>query len=425
MPMTDMSLVTRSLRAHRLSTIVTALMVAIGVALLMVLLTVRDSASRAFLRGTGNMHLLVSAQESRLESVLNSVFHSGVPQRVVTWDKFQAVASLPPVDWALATVQGDNYRGYATMGVQPPFFEKFLPDGASPMTLASGTFFRAGEAGVFDVVLGSSAAAGTGLKVGDTLTITHGTDEKGHVHDEFKFTVSGVLSPTGTAHDRVVFVTAESKWIVHADEFRAQAARAAGKSEHEEPTTANLTPAEKPVTAIYVKMRATPTIAQVATIVRNELGLTAAYPASEIRRLLGIVGNADVVLIGIAIIVMLSGALSVMLALYNSMEHRRRQLAVLRVLGASQERLLSLVLSESAAIGLIGAVIGLVVAAIAGQVTAAFLSGALGVPISGAVDPVWAIIVVSGAVLLSALAGLVPAIRAYRTPVISSLRPIG
>ena len=95
MPMTDMSLVTRSLRAHRLSTIVTALMVAIGVALLMVLLTVRDSASRAFLRGTGNMHLLVSAQESRLESVLNSVFHSGIPQRVVTWDKFQAVASLP------------------------------------------------------------------------------------------------------------------------------------------------------------------------------------------------------------------------------------------------------------------------------------------------------------------------------------------
>jgi putative ABC transport system permease protein len=425
MPMTDMSLVARSLRAHRLSTIVTSLMVAIGVALLMTLLTVRDSASRAFLRGTGNMHLLVSAQESRLESVLNSVFHSGIPQRVVTWEQFRSVASLPPVEWALATVQGDNYRGYATMGVQPAFFEKFLPDGATPMSVSAGTFFREGDAGVFDVVLGSLAASGAGLNVGDTLTITHGADEKGQHHEEFKFTIAGVLAPTGTAHDRVVFVTAESKWIVHADEFRQQAARAAGAAWHEEPTPANLTPAEKPVTAIYVKMKATPTIAQVATLVRNELGLTAAYPASEVRRLLGIVGNADVVLIGIALIVMVSGALGVMLALYNSMEHRRRQLAVLRVLGASKERLLSLVLSESAAIGLLGALLGLVIAIVGTQVTAVFLSGALGVPISGAIDPLWAIIVVSGTVLLSAVAGLVPAVRAYRTPVIRNLRPIG
>jgi putative ABC transport system permease protein len=425
MAMTDLQIVTRSLAVRAVSTGLTALSVAVAVGLVLVLLTTRDASREAFQRGTGNMHILASGDANQMGSVLNSVFYTSIPQRVVPFETWQRVRTHPLVEWALGTVQGDNYKGWPTMGVEPEFFELFQPVDGRALALRAGSFMRPGEAGVMDVVVGAAAARGTGLKLGDELSITHGATPEGHVHDEFKFKVVGLLEATGTPHDRAIFVSAMSKWLVHADDQRQANAARAGAKEHVEPTPENLTPAEKPVTAIYVRAKRPATIAQLVGVLRNDLGLTAAFPSVEVASLFRIVGRVDQVLLGIALVVALSSGISILLAMYNSMSQRRRQVAILRVLGASPARVFGLVMTEAALVGILGAAAGVVVAIVGAAGVARAVEAQTGVTISPTLDPANVLMVFSGSVLLAAGAGLLPALMAYRTSVVANLRPLG
>jgi putative ABC transport system permease protein len=143
------------------------------------------------------------------------------------------------------------------------------------------------------------------------------------------------------------------------------------------------------------------------------------------RRLFVIVSNVDVIFRAMAVIVLLSSAIAIMLALYNSMNERRRQIAVLRVLGSSRGRIFGLVITESALLGVLGAGAGLVLALVGGIAAAAVLRSRIGLVIRPAWSPDWVLPVLVGAVLLAALAGLVPAVMAYRTSVAKNLKPLG
>jgi putative ABC transport system permease protein len=482
MAMTDLTIVTRSLKARLFSTATTVLLVGVAVGLMLVLLSMRDSGRRAFERGTGNMHILVSADSSPLVSVLNSVFYANAPARALPWDKYLQIAADPRLDFAVPVQQGDSFRGFPTMGTVPEFFTRFQPERGEPFALAEGKFLEQ----TFDVVLGAEAAGATGLKVGDQLYITHGITRRGHapvagdrpgagpprdaghahaheaghtqdqgaksaagdkpasagapavesaedsgddIHDEFPFTVRGVLQPTGSAHDRAVFITLDASWVVHADERRHQAAEASGKAV-EEPTPGNLRPEEKLITGIYigVKGRAGSDLPPLVPVVFNELrrdvSLTVALPGQQILTLFQIVGNIDRILLGIAGVVMVSSSLAIMLALYNSMNERRRQIAVLRVLGASRGRIFGLILTESAVIGLVGAAAGVAIAVLALQVVSAIMKARLGLVIEPAMPLLPVMVVASGAVLLACAAGMIPAFMGYRTSVARSLRPV-
>ncbi len=426
MAMTDLKIIGRSLRSRQFATVLTCATVGIAVALILVLLVTRDAARSAFERGTGNMHVLVSRDSSRMGSVLNSVFYAGIPQSVVTHAEWTAVSAHPLVDWALLTVQGDNYRGWPTMGVEARFFRVFRPDGVTPFELREGEFIREGTEGVWDAVIGSRAAAGAGLRVGDTFVITHGSDaDRGVVHENFTFTVRGVLRPTGTAHDRAIFVTPESKWIVHAEDLRRAEARRAGRSDFAPPAVGNLAPGEMPVTALYVRAKRDATIGQLVGLLRTQFGLTAAFPGNEVTALFRIVGSVDQVLLGLAILVALTSGVSIAVAMYASMEQRRRQVAVLRVLGCSRGRIFGLVMTESALIGLIGALAGSGAGVAGAWGVARVVESRLTVALVPSVDPLYVMMGISGAVLLAAVAGLIPAVLAYRTPVVHNLRPLG
>lgn len=450
--LTDFQIVRRSLRQRRLSTWVTALSVALAVALMLTLLTLRGAGRRAFERGTGNMHIYVSGDASPLVSVLNGVFYANPPQRALAWSVRQKLADDPRIAWAIPVQQGDSWRGFPAMATTPEFFEKFQPEVDRPFELAEGAFFRAGPEGTYDVVLGARAARESGAKVGDRVQLTHGMVRSaggsaeeggahaGHVHDEaeHQFTVVGILRPTQSAHDRAVFITLEATWLIHAAEKREHEheghEHAAGEDHHEcdPPTLENLTDDERLITGIYVQVRGRRGSSNAVNVpviyseLRKDPALTVALPARQIESLFDIVGNVDRIILAIAGVVFVSSGLGILLALYNSMEQRRRQIAVLRVLGATRGRIARLVLGEAVVVGLLGALVGVLIATVGARVAAwALRTSDLGIVIDPVLEP-WATgAVVAGAAALALVAGLIPAVAAYRTPVIRNLRPLG
>jgi putative ABC transport system permease protein len=424
--MTDVQIVAASLRARPLSTTITAAMVAVSVALLLVLLGMRTAARSAFDRGSGNMHLLVSADPSPLVAVLNGIFYANAPSNPISWEKYQAIRGGFPYSWAIPTQQGDSYRGYPTMATTTDFFAKFEPVKGEPWKLAQGRFFDK----PFELVLGAQAATGTGLRVGQKLFLTHGAGaggdgHAGHEHAEYPFEVVGILAPTGSAHDRALFTDLESSWILHAHDRRER------EGIETRTTAADLTDADRKITGILLRLPtragsdASAAMQSQFDTLRRDTSIVVAQPADQIQRLFAIVGNVDGLFLGIAAVVLVSSAVSLMLALYNSMNERRRQVAVLRVLGASRARVFGLVVTESMLIGLAGGAAGIVLSLAGGILASAYLKSALGLVIDPTLDPRGTVIVLGGTVALCALAGVLPAWRAYQTTVADNLRPIG
>ena len=418
--MNDLRIVTVSLRSRLLSTLVTMGSVAVAVALLLTMLTLRTAGFDAFQRGSGTMHLLVSADASPLVAVLNGVFYANPPANPITWEKYNQIRASFPWEWAIPTQQGDSFRGFPVCATSTDFFSKFEPAKGEPWRLQAGRFPEKS----FEVCLGSEAAAGTSLRVGQTVRLTHGAgSEHGHEHDEYPYTVVGVLGPTGSAHDRAVFTDLESTWILHAHDRREREGKEGLTS------AADLTDADRRITGVLLRLPTRPgsdgsaAIQQQFDALRRDTAITVAQPAQQIDRLRGIVGNVDGLFLAMGVAVLVSSGVSILLSLYNSMAERRRQIAVLRALGLSRGRVQGLVVAEACLIGLAGGVAGILLSFVGGWVAAAALQARIGLVVHPTLEPRASLIVLAGSVLLAALASVLPAVLAYRTPVAEHLRP--
>ncbi|MCA9273668.1 MAG: ABC transporter permease [Phycisphaerales bacterium] len=427
MAMTDWTIIRRSMTSRLFSTVTTVITVAIAVGLMLTLLSMRDSGRRAFERGSGNMHMLISNDSSPLVSVLNGIFYANAPARAITPARFAEIANSFPAEYAIPTQLGDRYMGLPVLATTREFFTKFSPNpdfkpGSAELgwKLAEGRIFEA----PFEVVVGARAAREANVGIGDQLALTHGTGKEAHVHRDFLYKVVGILEPTGASHDRALFTDLTSSWIIHAYDRRKETNPDAGK-----PTEADLTDADKLITGIYARIATRPDMnisamipAQLAKL-RADGNITVASPSTEIQSLFRIVGNIDQILIAMAAAVMVASSISIMLALYNSMEQRRRQIAVLRVLGCSRPRVFGLVVTESAIIGMLGGLAGFALAFIGTRVVAAVLKEKLGLVVEPIFDPRITFLVLVASLGLAALAGLIPAAVAYRTSVARNLRP--
>lgn len=427
MAMTDWTIIRRSMSSRLFSTVTTIVTVAIAVGLMLTLLSMRDSGRKAFERGSGNMHLIVSADSSPLVSVLNGIFYADAPARFITPAKFAELTASFPFEYAIPTQLGDRYMGLPVMATEPEFFTLFSPNpdfkpgsADAGWTLAEGRYFEA----PFEVVVGARAATEANIRVGDELALTHGSGELAHVHRDFLYTVVGILEPTGASHDRALFTDLTSSWIIHANDDRKR-----DNPDAPRPTEADLTDEDRLITGIYVRLptRGDSNISNILPSVgaqlRADQTITVAQPNEEINALFGIVSNIDQILIAMAGAVMVSSAIAIMLALYNSMEQRRRQIAVLRVLGCSRPRVFGLIVTESAIIGILGALVGFGVAFVGTRIVAGVLKERLGLVVEPTFDPKITFGVLVASLALASLAGLIPAASAYRTSVARNLRP--
>jgi len=422
--MNDISIVVKSLSSRRLSTIITAASVAVATALLLTMLSLRTASFEAFQRGTGTTHLLVSADSSPLTAVLNGVFYANAPSNPISWAKYQEIKNAFPYDWAVPTQQGDSFRGYPVAAVGPEFFTRFEPVRGEPWQLAQGQF----PSKPFEICLGSTAAVGSGLRLGQKVFLTHGSGtsregEHAHEHAEYPFTVVGILQPSGSAHDRVLFTDLDSSWILHAQDRRER------EGVEGLTTLADLKDEDRKITGILLRLPTRPgrdasaAIQQQFDALRRDTAIVVAQPAQQIDRLRSIIGNVDELFIALGVAVLLSSGISILLSMHNSMAERRKQIALLRALGVARMRITGMILTEATLIGFAGAIGGCALSLIGNAVASGALKARIGLVVDPTLDPRSTVIIVAGAIVLSALAGVLPAITAYRTSVADNLRP--
>jgi len=403
--MSDLTIVFRSLAVRRFSTAVVVALVAISAGLLLAILSLRTAGERAFERGTGNAHLLVSRDGSPLVSVLNGLFYANPPKAPIEAAKLKELRESFPWAMFVPTAIGDSYRNFPVIATTPEFFTKFEPVLGEPWKFAEGRAFDKN----FEVVIGSTVARETRMPIGSKIVFTHGSHmsrEDGgpkiepHVHEEYAFTVVGILEPTGAPHDRAL-------------------------------TVEDLEEQDRVVTGILMRLpsreasSAPPALVSQYDRLRRDPSITAAIPANEVQRLFGIVASLDVLFIAMAAATLVSSAVAILLSMLNSMGERRRQVAILRVLGASRARIFWLVLTESTLVGLVGAVAGVAICIVVLFAATQWMLGAHGIVIAPQLDPRSAVIVAMGTTVLAAIAGIVPSVLAYRTSVARNLRPLG
>jgi putative ABC transport system permease protein len=394
-------IVRRSLRQHALSTAVTAGSVALAAGLMMSVWMVKAQSQETFTQFTGGFDAVLGARSSKLQLVLNAVFHLEASPANIAWKDVEEIQKNPGVELAVPIAMGDNYRGYRIVGTMPEMFTKAeYAKGRKLTARAPGRLF---DPALREAVVGSFVARKLGLKRGDKFHPFHGLNfDEGHAHEE-EYVVVGVLEPSNTPADRVLWIPLEGvqKMEGHAAETATD------------------------VSAVLVKLR-TPLAGRALEQAYNKKGerLTFAWPiGATMAELFGKIGWFDKVLALVAALVALVAAGSVLASIYNSMNERRRQIAILRALGARRATVAATVVLEAAAIAVMGVVAGFAVYAAILLVVGRIIRAQTGIVLDAlAWHPVlvWTPL---GLIALGALAGLLPAWKAYRTEVAEHLAP--
>ena len=400
----------RYLRFRWFVSLLTLFGIAIGVALVSVVLALRHQSKQALSKDAVLYDLVAGGKGSPLQLILSSVYHLDSPTGNLPYSDYQRFQHDSRVLWSAPIGLGDNYKGFRIVGTEVHFFNLPDQDGKPFFQLARGRVFE----DTFEVVIGSQVASSTSLDLDDVFFGTHGLVEVpgAEIHRDFPYRVSGVLAPTGTAQDRAIFGTLSSVWEIHESEDRLHSAILG---------SAVLESREKrEATAILFRLKTPGLRLWMADEIRNSTQGIATVPVNEILRFQrSIIDPLQRILLSISAAVMVVAFLTVFLTLYQAAERRRQDIAILRALGALRSEIAFLVFFE----GLMLAAIGIILGLLLGHGGLALGSETLYAKTGFLVHP-WEISKTESFALLAmglcgAIASLFPAITSYRrTPIL-------
>jgi putative ABC transport system permease protein len=410
-------MVRRSMRQHALSTTVTIAAVALAAGLVMSVFSIKDQARNAFTGGTMGFDAVLGARGSPLQLVLNAVFHLETSPGNIPWSLYEEVKRDPRVALAVPYALGDNYYGFRLVGTTEKIFTDF--------EYRKGHRFEVEPGGrIFDptrreAVVGSYVARRTGLRVGSTFQPFHGLFfDPGTRHDE-EFTVVGVLKPTNSPSDRVIWIPIEGVYRMEGHVLR-------GAGEPYTPTPDEEIPDEhKEVSAVMLKLRSPAAgMALSQTVNRQGTVATLAWPVAQVMAdLFERLGWAHRILALVAYLVVVVAAGTILASITNTINERRREFAIMRALGARRRTVFAIIVAESAAIAAAGSVAGYIVYFAIVATASVIVRAQTGVVLDVfAWHPVLAA-APAGMTLLGALAGVLPAVKAYATDVATNLAP--
>jgi putative ABC transport system permease protein len=409
-----LKLALKSLRNRRFTAGLTVISIGLAVALLLGVERIRQESREGFAATISGTDLVVGARASPVHLLLYSVFHIGNATNNLRWESYRAIAQRPEVAWTIPLALGDSHRGYRVLGTTSAYFEHFRFARERKLVFVQGKAFGAGN----EAVLGAEVAHTLHYRPGDSIVIAHGTgDVSFSLHERHPFIVSGILARTGTPVDRAVHVPLEGLESIH---------DAAGPNATGDPLAAMLHPREHAaeaeastpaaITAFLVGLKSRGAALAMQRQVNEFAGepLTAVLPGVALQEVWEITGTAERALFAISAMVVLVGLAGMLVALLTGVNERRREMAILRSVGARPLHVFVLILGEAALLTAAGITLGLAAlyaGLIAGQ---PWLEARLGLFIA----PRWpnahefglmALVAVAGALI-----GLIPAWRIYR-----------
>lgn len=398
----------RSLIARRLTVGLTIFAVALSVALFLGVEKLRTGAKASFGDTISDTDLIVGARSGAVQLLLYSVFRIGNATNNVSWESFEEIAARPEVDWIVPISLGDSHRQFRVMGTTAEYFERYKYRGGRSLEFAQGVVFD----DVFDAVIGADVAAALGYGVDDPLVVSHGVASF-VAHDNQPFRVSGILAKTGTPVDRTVIVSLRAIEAIHVD--WGNGAPVPGQvTTPDEIRAMALEPAAITAALIGVKSRLQIFSLQRALNEYPSEPLLAVLPGVALQELWSIVGVAETALIGVSGMVVATALLGMAAMIFSGLNERRREMAILRAVGAKPRTIMGLLMLEAVVMGAIAALVGIALLYTGLWALRPWVDAQFGLYLP--IEPLSSRegLVLVGVILAAAVTSLFPALRAYR-----------
>ena len=402
-------IVLKSAWHRRTSLLLTILSIAISVTLLLGVDKIRKEAKNGFINTISQTDLIVGARSGPINLLLYSVFRIGNATNNVSWESYEEIAAFDEVAWSIPISLGDSHKGYRVMGTNLAYFDHFQYGQSQPLAFANGAPF----ADLYDTVIGADVARALDYEIGDEILIAHGlVSAEFAQHDDKPFVVVGVLEKTGTPVDRTVHVSLEGIEAIHVD--WQSGARSPLQLSAEQARRMDLQP--KTITAFMIGLdnrletfRLQRTISEY-----DEEPLLAILPGATLAELWQTIAAFEQVLLVISGFVLIAGLLGMLTTLLSTLNERRREMAVLRAVGAHPHHIILLFMLETFFVVLAGCLLGITMLYMLLLFTRPFLVQSYGINIAITLPDAqqWALF--AGVLLLGILVSLIPGAIAYK-----------
>ncbi|MBT3203766.1 MAG: ABC transporter permease [Gammaproteobacteria bacterium] len=339
---------------RRLSLSLTVLSIAISIMLLLGVDQVRKEAKRNFINTISKTDLIVGARSGPVNLLLYSVFRIGNATNNVSWESFEKLSSLKQVKWAIPLSLGDSHRGYRVLGTNTDYFKYYRFGGDRQLEFAEGGIFSH----VYQVVLGADVAASLGYRLEDNIVVSHGLSSASFAnHDDKPFRVIGILKKTGTPLDRTLHVPLEGISAIHSD--WKSGTRSPLHLNAQQALKMDLIPKEITAFMLGLKNRIATFRVQRQINEFDEEPLLAIVPGATLSELWRLLSHFEVILLAISTLVLVAGLIGMLTTIISSLNERRREMAILRAIGAHPYHIILLFMMETLIIVSLGIVLGI------------------------------------------------------------------
>jgi putative ABC transport system permease protein len=408
--MTVLRLALHSLRNRWITALLTIFAIALSVMLLLGVEKVRTGARSSFANTISDTDLIVGARSGGMQLLLYAVFRIGNATNNVTWRSYKDIAARREVKWIVPLSLGDSHHGFRVLGTTNDYFKHYAYRQKQHLVFQQGKQFD----DLFDTVLGADVAQKLGYKIGDKIIVAHGIGaiETGR-HDDMPFHVTGILKKTGTPVDNTLHVSLRAIEAIHVDWQKGY--KLAGQSTPVE-LVRKMKLRPRAITAALVGLKSRLMAFSFQRYVNQyrKEPLSAIMPGVALHEMWSLVGTAETALLAVSGMVVVTAILGMVTMILATLNERRREIAILRSVGAGPRTVIGLLMAESSILTLLGVVLGTfslyaILFAARPAIDAAY---GLNLTITA---PSNSELLALGAILFGGfLAGLLPAWRAYR-----------
>jgi putative ABC transport system permease protein len=399
----------KSLLNRKTTALLTILTVAISVILLMGVERIRTQAKSSFANTISGTDLIVGGRSGQVNLLLYSVFRIGNATNNIDWKSFEEFSNHRAVKWAIPISLGDSHRDFRVMGTNHSYFEHYQYGQKQHLSLSKGEEFDS----LFEAVIGSEVAKKLGYDIGTEMIIAHGISDVGFSrHENTPFKVVGILAPTGTPVDKTVHVSLEAIEAIHVG--WESGANLGNNPSKEQLLEMDFHPKQITAMMIGLKSKIQTFALQRQINTYKQEPLSAILPGIALHELWGMMSVAEQALLIVSVFVVVAGLMGMLSSLLTSLQERRREMAILRAMGARPRHVFVLLISEATVLTTIGIICGVggmyaMLAVAAPIITSNY---GINIALSGISSHEWMLL---GFVQLAGIIiGFFPALRAYR-----------
>lgn len=411
--MTWLRLAWKSLNNRKFSTILTVFSMVLSLVLLMTVERVKRAAEDGFTKSISGVDLVVGARSGPLQIILYSVFNIGQATQNVSIESYDEIRKRPEVDWTIPYSLGDGHKGFRVVATNQDFFKYYQFRSKEKIEFAAGDIFH----DYFDVVIGADVAKKLGYLVGSKVVVSHGSTTGVAIqeHEDKPFHVVGVMKPTGTALDRSLYISLQAMEAIHLDWQSGSAPSKEKEIKVEQITAEMLQP--KTITSFFLRTKNRIEILKLQRWINEykDEPLLAVIPGVVLSEMWTSLSMVETVLKSISFLVMVVGLFSMLISIMTSLNERRREMAVLRALGASLKNVLGFILMETVLLSLSAIIISCIFKIILELLFGPWLQSNYGLylqpPIFSFNEVMYLVIMLVSSLLIS----FIPAVRAMRS----------